>query len=222
MCQSRGAGWGGRINKISVWFTQVMSGDLKARTHSRRRGEKRGFNMNDKRQSLISQGIEDGGRREMMLQRMTLKTQKKQNRKVQTKSPQSQAEKGMEQHQYQKQGVTVTQFQNTQDKIDRQNQAIIAKKAGVHSARQHIVNLGTDRSLVTTESSRDDFWLKSLADFQSIVNGAILCFMFLQIVIIELVIANAVARLDLLGRPIMSAEGASFQGGPGACFPGRI
>ena len=75
MCWSRGAGGGGgRINKISVWFTQVMSGDLRARTHSRRRGEKRGFNMNDKRQSLISQGGEDGGRREMMLQRMTLKT----------------------------------------------------------------------------------------------------------------------------------------------------
>ena len=33
-----------------------------------------GFNMNDKRQSLVSQGGEDGGRREMMLQRMTLKT----------------------------------------------------------------------------------------------------------------------------------------------------
>ena len=41
----------------------------------------------------------------------------------------------------------------------------LAKKAGVHSARQHKVNLGTDRSLVITESSDDDFWLKSLADF---------------------------------------------------------
>ena len=110
MLVPRGGGRGGGINKISACLTQVMSGDLRVRTHSRRRGEKRGFNMNDKRQSLVSQGGEDGGRREMMLQRMTLKTWKKQNRKVRTKSPWSQAEKGMEQHQYQKQGVTVTQF----------------------------------------------------------------------------------------------------------------
>ena len=44
-----------------------MSGDLTARTHFRRRGQKRGFDMNDKRQSLVFQGGEDGGRREMML-----------------------------------------------------------------------------------------------------------------------------------------------------------
>ena len=76
-CWSRGGGGGGSgggISKISACLTQVMSGDLRARTHSRRRGEKRGFNMNDKRQGPVSQGGEDGGRREMMLQRMTLKT----------------------------------------------------------------------------------------------------------------------------------------------------
>ena len=37
-------------------------------------GTEAGFNMNDKRQSLVTQGGEGGGRREMMLQRMTLKT----------------------------------------------------------------------------------------------------------------------------------------------------
>jgi len=34
----------------------------------------------------------------------------------------------------------------------------LAKKAGVHSSRQHKVNLGTERSLVTTESSGDEFF----------------------------------------------------------------
>ena len=66
----------------------------------------------------------------------------------------------MEQHQYQKEGVTVTQFLNTHGRVDRQNQAIVAKKPGVHSlntARQHKVNLESDRSTVTTESSGDDF-----------------------------------------------------------------
>ena len=32
-----------------------------------------------------------------------------------------------------KQGVTVTQFLNTQGRVDRQNQATVAKKPGVHS-----------------------------------------------------------------------------------------
>ena len=82
-----GGGGGDGINKISACLPQAMSGDLTARTHFRRWGQKGGFNMNDKRQSLVFQGGEDGGRREMMLQRMTLKTWKKQNRKVETRSP---------------------------------------------------------------------------------------------------------------------------------------
>ena len=64
---------------------------------------------------------------------MTLEPQKKKKRKVQTRSPLSQTQKGMEQQQYQKQGVAVTQFQNILDKVDRQNDAIIAKKPGVHT-----------------------------------------------------------------------------------------
>ena len=32
-----------------------------------------------------------------------------------------------------KQGVTVTQFLNTHGRVDRQNQATVAKKPGVHS-----------------------------------------------------------------------------------------